>query len=602
MNKKIKVGHAFSENIYTTDTTFFKHDSRDGFEKSSKMRDFLLPVLIVIAAFILLARLFYLQVVKGSYYHTLSDSNRLRTTVIHAPRGIIYDRDGIPLVLNLPGFRKLENGKATIINRQEALDLMAKGDAHVSIDSLRSYVYKDAISHVLGYIGQISPDDLKDPDFSSYRAGDFIGKMGIEQKYEKLLRGTDGQKLSEVDAKGNLIRTLGQTDPIPGENITLTVDVQLQKAVSDAMKNVVRGAAIVSKPDGEILALVSRPSFDPNLFTLDKSYQPSADSPYTSISQILLDNQNQPLLNRAISGIYPPGSTFKPVVAATALEDGVINENYTVEDNGILKIGDFSFANWYFTQYRRTEGNVDVIKAIKRSNDIFFYTVGNLLGVDKLSSGAMKFGLGKILGIDLPGEAKGLVPTKEWKKKIIGEDWFTGDDYHYGIGQGYLLTTPLQVNAWTQAIANKGVLYKPHLLKNDKLQILNDKLLNDKNFNLIREGMIEACSPGGVAWPLFNFSIKPTDNSVKLDGKDFYVPTQATNSADMQNQIGISVACKTGTAQHGGEDTQPHAWMTLFAPAYHPQIVVTVLSEDSGEGSNVAGPIAKDILTAWFSR
>jgi penicillin-binding protein 2 len=308
---------------------------------------------------------------------------------------------------------------------------------------------------------------------------------------------------------------------------------------------------------------------------MGEGYPVGVDSAYKSISQILLDQENQPLLNRAISGTYPPGSTFKLVTAAAGLEDKIIHKNFVIEDTGIFSVGSFSFSNWYSTQYGKTDGEVNVVKAIQRSNDIFFYKLAELVGVDKLSSFAEKFGLGKKLGIDLGGEQSGTVPTQEWKKKVIGENWYLGDTYHYGIGQGFLLTTPLQVNAWTQAIANGGILYKPHLLLNTKYSILNTKFLSTETISLIKEGMIGACSTGGIAWPLFDFKVK---------GKP------------------ISIACKTGTAQHGGEETMPHAWITLFAPSDNPQIIVTVLSESSGEGSNVAAPIAKKILEEWFGR
>jgi penicillin-binding protein 2 len=206
--------------------------------------------------------------------------------------------------------------------------------------------------------------------------------------------------------------------------------------------------------------------------------------------------------------------------------------------------------------------------------------------------------LGKPLGIDLEGEVSGTVPSPQWKKKEIGETWYLGDTYHYGIGQGFLLTTPLQVNGFTQAISNRGVLYQPHLLKDQNAKIVSQNSLDEKNLDLIRQGMIEACSPGGVAWPLFDFKVK--NPNLKIDGKNFLEAPQATASADFKDYRKVAIACKTGTAQHGGDQTLPHAWITLFAPAYDPQIVVTVLSEESGEGSNVAAPIAKKILESYF--
>jgi penicillin-binding protein 2 len=217
------------------------------------------------------------------------------------------------------------------------------------------------------------------------------------------------------------------------------------------------------------------------------------------------------------------------------------------------------------------------------------------IGVDKVSESARQFGLGKALGIDLNGEENGLVPTPEWKQETLKEPWYLGDTYHYGIGQGFLLTTPLQVNGWTQVIANDGNLYTPHLFKNQNNKLKAKGLLDSISTNLIRQGMIEACSPTGVAWPLFDFKVK--NPKLKIDGKDILEVPLSSGSADMRQ---ISIACKTGTAEHGGPNTLPHAWITLFAPAYNPQIVVTVLVEESGEGSNIAAPIAKKILENWF--
>ncbi|MDO8686910.1 MAG: penicillin-binding transpeptidase domain-containing protein, partial [Candidatus Berkelbacteria bacterium] len=479
----MKTGIAFADHIKTEKIKKRRFSYSD--ETDYKLRDFLLPLGIFFFLGILIFKLVSLQIINGSYYQLLSDKNRTRTNLIHAPRGIIFDRNGIPLVFNLPGFRETKNGKTKVLTREEAMSLIASGKTDLEVDSLRFYPKKDALSHVLGYTGQITKEELSLEEFTNYNSGDLIGKSGIEKEYEKNLRGVDGKELIEVDALGKKVRTLGLTDPIPGQNITLTIDANLQQAVFEALKDVKKSAVIVSSPKGEILSLVSKPSFDPNLFTMGEGYE-ATDAAYKNISSLLLDSENQPFLNRAISGAYPPGSTFKLVTAAAGLENKVIDENFTVEDNGVINVGAFSFSNWYFTQYGRTEGAVNVVKAIKRSNDIFFYKLAEKVGVDKLAETARKFGLGQKTGIDLGGEVSGLVPDPEWKKKTIGESWYLGDVYHYGIGQGYLLTTPLQVNMFTQAVANKGTLYKPQFLKNSKFEIRNSKLLSEKTFSLIR--------------------------------------------------------------------------------------------------------------------
>ncbi len=590
----IKTGVAFGDYISLESS---KRKNYDYEGKNKNTRDLLLPLLFLVFFVLLFSRLLFLQVVRGYYYRNLSDNNRTKTVIIHAPRGIIFDRNNTPIVFNIPGFRKTVDGKTVFLGKDEALSEIAQGKKGIEIDSLRQYPYKEAFSHVIGYIGQISKEELATTKYSTYNGGDIVGKIGVERQYEEKLKGTDGKELYEVDAKGDLVRKLGQDEPVPGQNIQVTLDAKLQSAAFLAAKDVKKGAVIVSNPKGEVLALISKPSFDPNLFTMGRSYKISTQSSYLTLQDILLDSKNQPLLDRSISGVYPPGSTFKLVVAAAGLENNIIDESYKVEDTGILRVGAFSFSNWYYTGYGGKDGDVNIVKGIKRSNDIFFYKLAEKIGVKKISESAVKFGLDKKLGIDLAGEEAGIVPTPDWKEKTIGESWYLGDTYHYGIGQGFLLTTPLQVNGWTQVIANAGKLYKPHLLKSAKPEALASGLLDQHSTGLIREGMIEACQPGGVAWPLFNYQVK--NAKLKIDGKNILGVDPASGSADIRR---IVVACKTGTAEHGGPQTKPHAWITLFAPAFNPEIIVTVLSEESGEGSNVAAPIAKKILDNWFNR
>ena len=599
--KKLKAGVAFGDYIsqekYTGSTKHY-----DG-GKVNSFRYLFLPIFAGIIFILLLIKLFSLQILEGSYYKRLADNNRTKTVIVHAPRGIIFDRNGKPLVFNVPGFRESPpdgGGKVNLLTQEEALPFLAQKRSSLEIDSLREYPYKEAFAHVLGYVGQISVEELKQDKYLDYSGGDIIGKAGIEQRWEQTLKGVDGKKLVEVDSQGDEIRQLGEADPVSGRDIQLTLDAALQNTTYEAMKEAKKGAAIVSTPKGEILALFSAPSFDPNLFTMGAEYETATDSAYRDISSILLDGQNQPLLNRSISGTYPPGSTFKLITAAAGLDNHIIDDKYTVSDTGVLRLGAFSFANWYFTQYGRTEGDVDVVTGIKRSNDIFFYKLAEKIGVNGISEMAAKFGVGKALGLDMDGEENGTLPTTSWKEKVIGEQWYLGDTYHYGIGQGYLLTTPLQVNGWTQAVANSGNLYKPYLFKKTKPQIITSKFLEEKTVSLIRQGMIEACEPTGVAWPFFDFKVK--NPKLKIDGKNFMEVPESTTSASFKDYRKISIACKTGTSQHGGEDSLPHAWITLYAPAYNPQIVVTVLSESSGEGSNEAAPIAKKILDYYFSR
>lgn len=587
----IKIGPAFFDSI-----------SGERKSKSRGSNSFLTPDSIILAPLfflllffgIIVARLFYLQILQNSYYKGLSDQNRTRTTTIAAPRGIILDRFGRPLVANSPSYKIINGKEVTLLTNDQGLKLMANGK-NVESDVVRDYLYKNAFAHVLGYVGQISENESILPEFSNYALTDFVGKIGLEKQYEKILHGTNGREIYEVNSNGVKLRDLGTDAPIPGANLNTTLDrdigVSVEKAV-DAAK-IAHGAVVVSNPaDGGILAMYSAPSFDPNLFTHSKGYQASGN--YHDVSSILLDGAGQPLLDRAMGGSYPPGSTFKLVSATAALENGAITPTTEIEDTGILKVGDFSFGNWYFLQYGRKEGSLNVVGAIKRSNDIFFYKAAEKTGVDKVSAWARKFGLGSKTGIDLPAEASGTVPTVEWKEKTIGEQWYLGDTYNYGIGQGYLLTTPLQVNMFTDVFASQGKLFKPHLILGDN-KIVRQNFIGKQNIDLVREGMAEACDTGGVAWPLFNFKVK--NSHLKIDNINYFPVASA--SADY---VHVKLACKTGTAEIGGADTKPHAWITVFAPFVNPEIAVTVLVENGGEGSSIAGPIAKQILTDYFTK
>ena len=439
----------------------------------------------------------------------------------------------------------------------------------------------------------MSEDEAILPAFSDYALTDSIGKTGIERSYEKILHGQNGKELLEVDVQGQEIRPLGEREPVEGENIHTTLDLELQLAIKNAMSEVERGVVIASDPKtGGILALYSKPSFDPNIFTRGDTGDATE---HQNAEEILTDSENEPLLNRAIAGVYPPGSTFKLVTAVAALSEGAIKEDTIIEDTGILRVGEFSFGNWYFLQYGKTEGPINIVGAIKRSNDIFFYKAAERAGVENISSFAKNFGLGGILGIDIEGESHGIVPSPSWKEKEIGEQWYLGDTYNYGIGQGYLLTSPLQVNMFTSVFANGGTLYEPHLLKNQKSKIKNQKFLKKEHVDLIREGMKQSCERGGVAWPFFDFRVKNT--RLPIDGQDYV--EEASGSA---RSVRIPVACKTGTAEVSDKEKDPHAWITVFAPFHDPEIVLTVLVENGGEGSSVAGPIAKKILLDYLER
>jgi len=589
---------------------------RRHFRGGSGLFYFIPHILLLIVVVFLFVRLFNLQVVHGEYYRRLSDDNRTRTIIEYAPRGIIYDRDGQALVSNTPAFKVVdpsasshsassgqagqgekESGKDVVrwVGREEALALEAKG-ATVAADVQRTYLHDELFAHVLGYVGQISETELFLPEYGEYGNLDFVGKEGIEREYEHLLHGVNGKRLYEVDSSGATVRLLGEQDPIPGKNIKTTLDLDIQKAAARAMKDISRGAVIVSDVrSGGILALYSKPTFDPNLFTHNSEYE--AKGEYTSLEELLGNNDKKPLLHRAIAGVYPPGSTYKLVTATAALESGKVDKNFEVEDTGIHRVGEFSFGNWFFLEQGKTDGIVDVVKAIARSNDIYFYIVAEKTGISQIAEWSKKFGLGKRSGIDLPGEAKGMVPGPSWKERTIGEQWYTGDTYNMGIGQGYLLTTPLQVNTWASVFASGGKLMRPHLLLGQE-EIVRRDFVARENLDLVREGMRRSCEVGGVAYPFFNFTVK--NKNLRADGLDYLEASGSARTASDSANVRVVVGCKTGTSETPGEDTDPHAWITVFAPFYNPEVVVTVLAENAGQGSEVAGPVAKEILTEYF--
>jgi len=518
--------------------------------------------LLMIGFLVLMGRLFELQIIFGNKNRALAEGNRIKREVLPAPRGMIYDRQGKELVRNVPIYRKIvQNTECKvqseecfeIISREEALALEVKGKTeNLRMDIGRDYLYGEALAHVLGYLGEANKDEVKSGHF---KAGDLVGRMGVEEQYDNLLRGQEGGEVYEVDTHGNKVREIGKVEPIPGKNLYLSIDAEVSKVAYEALETK-PGAVVATEPkSGQVLVLVSSPSFNPN-----------------DITQQILSDLALPFFNRAMGGAYPPGSTFKVVTAVAGLEEGKIDENTTYEDPGEIRVGDYSYKNWYFTQYGKTEGTINLVRAIKRSTDTFFYKVGEWVGPKKLSQWALAFGLGQKTGIDLPGEVGGLVPSPEWKEKT-GSHWFLGNTYHFAIGQGDILTTPLQINIMTEVIANGGKLCQPQVaeqrIRNKEQSNCQDLKLKTSTLELVKEGMKGVCSPGGTAFPFFDFQPQ--------------------------------VACKTGTAEFGDSAGKTHAWLTSFAPVDNPQIVTTALLEGGGEGSYVAAPVVKKVMEAWFN-
>lgn len=583
------------------------------------------------AALLLLSRLAYLQLAQGPSLRAMAEGNRLRERLILAPRGQILDRYNEVLARSRASFRlvvtplDVPKGQLETVVHAVAgalsLDESSMGDALKKFDPrsvqplvlnpnlsreqavlfetralefpglsvetvpIREYTSSESFAHVLGTTGSISENDphLDTPGYSSL---DVVGKTGIENTYEKVLKGVNGQDLVEVDASGAVVKSLGQIPSSPGNTVQTTLDKGLQEELYKQFANRPnsKGAAIALDPKtGEVLALVSYPGFNTNLF---------AEGITNADYQKLLQDPLLPLFNRAISAQLPPGSTVKMMVALAGLEEKVITDRTIITDSGKISIPNqfnpnivYDYVGWK----RSGLGPLSVRYAIAQSSDIFFYVVGggygsahiDGLGIDKLAAYYRKFNLGKRTGIDVPGEKGGIVADPDWKKKyyrdnaVLGK-WYLGDTYHVAIGQGDMLVTPLQMALWTATIANNGVGMKPHVLleatdKNNVVtektspEVLIPKVASDANVKVVQEGMREAVLSG---------------------------------TAKKLQSLPISAAGKTGTAQFDNNEGE-HSWFTSYAPYEDPKIVVTVLVEGGGEGGAAALPIAQDALNWW---
>ncbi len=588
---------------------------------SKKIRIFFLVIIVGLLA--LLGKGFYLQIMRGNYYFSQAENNRTKTEYIPAHRGIIYDRGGKPLVQNVSGFSlivtpsqlpqdstqlQLELGQISQlagISLEDISSALQKNKAYyyqpivlktgiayddamaikiasvnwqgVELDNdfWRNYLDSVNFSHIFGYVGKINADEY-DANKDNYFLTDNIGKTGLEKSYESYLRGQYGKNEYEVDALGRIQKVISQTPSVSGDDLILSLDSDLQDYiytdVSAKIHNSTGVVVIVSNPQtGEILAMVDYPSYDNNLFSKGIS-----KDDYKK----LMDDPLNPLFSRSYQGEYPSGSTVKIVESSGALQEGIITKNTTV-----LSTGGIHIQQWFFPDWKAGgHGVTNVIKAIAQSVNTFFYYIGGGygnfkgLGPELLDKYFIMFGLGHKTGIDLPGERSGFVPTVDWKNKVVKQPWYIGDTYHLAIGQGDLLVTPLQVNLYTQIVANGGTIYKPHFLhqinfSDGKSQIIQPEVVghvavSPENLAIVRQGMRE---------------------------------TIVSGSARSLATLPVEVAGKTGTAQWN--TTKPnHAWFTAFAPYNNPNFCITVLVEQGGEGSSIAAPIAKDIVNYWFTR
>lgn len=595
-----------------------------------KWRIVLSALLVFTLLGIIIARLYVLQIVDNEHFKTLSDSNRVRINALPPPRGLIFDRNGVVLANNRPSYR-LELTKEEVGNMDVTIQLL-KGlleisdldikrfkqaskrrkpfesvplrfnlsDKEVSLFAVnqhlfpgvqinarltRYYPLKNHAVHVLGYVSRIDDNDLEGLDGSNYSGTTHIGKTGIEKYYEKELHGTVGIEQVEVNAKGQILRVLDKTPPIAGNNLILSIDTHLQRIAEQAFGNK-KGALVALNPkNGEVLALVSIPTFDPNLFVNRISYKD-----YNR----LRNSTEQPLFNRALAGQYPPGSTVKPFYGLLGLEEHVIDENDHVFCKGYYQLpnDDHKYRDWK----KRGHGLVDINKAIEQSCDVFFYSLAYKAGIDRMSHFMKQFGFGSKTGIDSTGERSGLMPSRAWKRKTKHQPWFPGETLITSIGQGSLLATPLQLATATAALTQNGTTYKPHLvhaidypydsgLIEVQKQISHQyKVKKQRNLKHIMTGMERVVhNVHGTAYRSVG-----RKSSYKLAGK--------TGTA----QVFTIKQDEKYDAKNVKKSLRDHALFIGFAPFEDPKIAVALIVENGGHGSSTAAPIAKKVMDAYL--
>jgi penicillin-binding protein 2 len=580
-----------------------------------------LSIGVAVLFFLLLTRLWYLQIVKTEDFESQSESNRLRLVPVAASRGTIFDRNGKVLVSNSPSFsvavipqevkdreaflnrlssslgldmsqlqERWEKGKgrgryypivlAPGINRDQ-LEYLEENrlwlpGLEIEMKPIRQYAYGSLAAHLLGYIGEISEQEQDQEAFAGYNSGDYVGKSGIERSWEQLLHGRDGGRQVEVDARGRVLRTITETAPSVGNSLVLTIDAEVQKRSEQSFGDKAGAAVLVDVATGEILAFVSNPSFDPALF---------AGRMPTDKWQAYLEDKRHPLENKALKGQYPPGSTFKIITALAGLEEGLIDERSSVVCKGSYTLGGNTFGCWN----RKGHGVVNLRKALRESCDVYFYQLGERLGIDRIAVYARKLALGAPLGVGLDNEKGGNIPTADWKEKRHKKKWFQGDTLPASIGQGYVLTTPIQLAAMIAGVATDGTVYRPHLIKRVidqegkvikefKPEVAAQAGIDRRSFRLVKEGLFavvnEAGGTGGSA-RLYEVRVAGktgTSQVVKLRDKKGFIPYQYRD----------------------------HALFVAFAPYEKPEVAVAVVVEHGEHGGGTAAPIAGNMLRAYF--
>ena len=584
-------------------------------------------LIFVLAFFLVLgARLYYLQVVKGAEFRRLSQNNCVRLRSIPPPRGLIFDRTGRLVVDNRPSFNvsivpedaddpdgvvkelathlnedveallaRLEARrggalfKPILLKRDLSRDSVAVVEAHkldlpgviITVEPMRHYIEEERACHLIGYLGEISEAELNSGDYPETRNGDFIGRFGIEKSYEADFRGKPGRKQVQVNALGQVTRVLKTIPAQPGKNSYLALDLALQRRAEEMFQEQVGAAVALDPANGHVLAMVSRPAFDPNAFVEGMSAE---------TWKALASNPFHPMRNKAIQAQYPPGSTYKIITAAAGLEEGVIEDTTQHFCPGYYRYGNRTYRCWR----RGGHGSLEFIQAIAQSCDVFFYKVGEQLGVDALAEYAGAFGLGRPTGVDLDNEVSGLVPTQAWKLRKVGVPWQGGETLSVAIGQGFNLVTPIQMASLVAAVANGGVIYKPLLVER----------IEDVNTGEV--GVIESQDMGRL--PVSDETLERIRNGLVA------VVNSRRGTGRIADIAGISVAGKTGTAQVVAMGERPdtdeeektpfrfrdHAWFVAFAPVEAPRIAVAVFVEHGGHGGSTAGPIAREMMETYL--
>lgn len=571
----------------------------------------------ILLFFVLIGRLYYLQIYQGEKYALLSDSNRTSRRLISPPRGIITDRNGVELAVNNQNFQAMlipeqsRNTDVLLNSLQSVLHLSDEEVAHIKKDIshhrrfvpvkikdnlsweevaylmlnnsqypgliideglIRTYPYKEFTAHPLGYVGAVSEADLQKEDNPLLQVPGFkIGKAGFEKTYDSALRGKAGSLIYEVNAYGRIMREIEKTEGVRGQDLDLTIDIRLQKKAYEAFGKESGAAVVLDVNTGEILAFVSVPSFDPNLFV---------DGISIKNWNSLINNEKTPMTDKAITGQYSPGSTFKIVVALAALEAGAITPTTTSFCSGKMKLGNHYFHCWKHSGH----GHLNVVEAIKHSCDIFFYETALKLGIEKIAAMSHKLGLGEIYDIGLDNQKSGVIPDKKWKQKTLKQPWQQGETVIAGIGQGYVLVTPLQLVTMLARVVNGGYEITPTFIKQETPPNFKKLDIKKENLEIVKQGMFEVVN--GVGGTAARARLKLKD--VKMGGKTG--TTQVRRISLKERAQGI----------RRDEDLpwkyRNHAWFMAYAPHDNPRYAVAVIVEHGRSGSGVAAPIASKIL------